>query len=118
MVDTHPFVLDGHRIRDVGYYPELSLTGILQKSSDTGVSHLSLAMPVQHLLDTYQAFGFGEPTGLGLTGESAGLMPHRRYWGSWIALPSRSAAGLMVTPLSWRTSTRLSAVSVLNDRYR
>ena len=38
VVDTHPFVLDGHRIRDVGYYPELSLTGILQKSSDTGVS--------------------------------------------------------------------------------
>ena len=23
VVDTHPFVLDGHRIRDVGYYPEL-----------------------------------------------------------------------------------------------
>ncbi|MDU9547828.1 penicillin-binding transpeptidase domain-containing protein, partial [Escherichia coli] len=81
VVDTHSFVLDGHRIRDVGYYPELSLTGILQKSSDTGVSHLSLAMPVQHLIDTYKAFGFGEPTGLGLTGESAGLMPHRRYWG-------------------------------------
>ena len=31
VVDTHPFTLDGHRIRDVGYYPELSLTGILQK---------------------------------------------------------------------------------------
>lgn len=54
VVDTHPFTLDGHRIRDVGYYPELSLTGILQKSSDTGVSHLSLAMPIQHLIDTYK----------------------------------------------------------------
>lgn len=30
VIDTHPFNLDGHRIRDVGYYPELSLTGILQ----------------------------------------------------------------------------------------
>ncbi len=37
VIDTHPFTLDGHRIRDVGYYPELTLTGILQKSSDTGV---------------------------------------------------------------------------------
>ncbi len=26
---------------------------------------ISLAMPVQHLIDTYKAFGFGEPTGLG-----------------------------------------------------
>lgn len=30
VIDTHPFTLDGHRIRDVGYYPELTLTGILQ----------------------------------------------------------------------------------------
>lgn len=99
VVDTHPFVLDGHRIRDVGYYPELSLTGILQKSSDTGVSHLSLAMPVQHLIDTYKAFGFGEPTGLGLTGESAGLMPHRRYWGQLDRATFAFGYGLMVTPL-------------------
>ncbi|MGA1935200.1 MULTISPECIES: peptidoglycan glycosyltransferase FtsI [Klebsiella pneumoniae complex] len=99
VVDTHPFVLDGHRIRDVGYYPELSLTGILQKSSDTGVSHLSLAMPVQHLIDTYTAFGFGEPTGLGLTGESAGLMPHRRYWGQLDRATFAFGYGLMVTPL-------------------
>ena len=97
VVDTHPFVLDGHRIRDVGYYPELSLTGILQKSSDTGVSHLSLAMPVQHLIDTYKAFGFGEPTGLGLTGESAGLMPHRRYWGQLDRATFAFGYGLMVT---------------------
>lgn len=30
VIDTHPYMLDGHRIRDVGYYPELSMTGILQ----------------------------------------------------------------------------------------
>lgn len=60
VIDTHPFIVDGHRIRDVGFYPELSLTGILQKSSDTGVSHLSLAMPVQKLLNTYKSFGFGD----------------------------------------------------------
>lgn len=99
VVDTHPYVLDGHRIRDVGYYPELTLTGILQKSSDTGVSRLSLAMPVQKLLDTYTAFGFGQPTGLGLTGESQGLLPHRRYWGELDRATFAFGYGLMVTPL-------------------
>lgn len=99
VVDTHPFILDGHRIRDVGYYPELTLTGILQKSSDTGVSHLSLAMPIQHLIDTYKAFGFGDSTGLGLTGESAGLMPQRRYWGQLDRATFAFGYGLMVTPL-------------------
>ncbi|WP_409529664.1 peptidoglycan glycosyltransferase FtsI [Superficieibacter sp.] len=99
VVDTHPYSLDGHRIRDVGYYPELTLTGILQKSSDTGVSRLSLAMPIQHLLDTYRNFGFGEPTGLGLTGESRGLMPQRRYWGQLDRATFSFGYGLMVTPL-------------------
>ncbi|MEO3988327.1 peptidoglycan glycosyltransferase FtsI [Pseudocitrobacter cyperus] len=99
VVDTHPYTLDGHRIRDVGYYPELTLTGILQKSSDTGVSRLSLAMPVQKLLNTYTAFGFGQPTGLGLTGESQGLLPHRRYWGQLDRATFAFGYGLMVTPL-------------------
>lgn len=30
VIDTHPYTIDGHRIRDVGYYPELTMTGILQ----------------------------------------------------------------------------------------
>lgn len=99
VIDTHPYVIDGHRIRDVGYYPQLTLTGILQKSSDTGVSRLSLAMPIQKLLDTYKNFGFGMPTGLGLTGESSGLMPHRRFWGELDRATFSFGYGLMVTPL-------------------
>nr|WP_237391037.1 peptidoglycan glycosyltransferase FtsI [Cedecea sulfonylureivorans] len=99
VVDTHPYTIDGHRIRDVGYYPQLTLTGILQKSSDTGVSHLSLAMPIQALIDTYKGFGFGSPTGLGLTGESSGLMPNRQRWGQLDRATFSFGYGLMVTPL-------------------
>nr|WP_318381352.1 peptidoglycan glycosyltransferase FtsI [uncultured Enterobacter sp.] len=99
VVDTHPYTLDGHRIRDVGYYPELTLTGILQKSSDTGVSRLSLAMPIQRLLDTYKGFGFGSPTSLGLTGESGGSLPVHRYWGQLDRATFSFGYGLMVTPL-------------------
>lgn len=99
VIDTHPYVVDGHRIRDVGWYPELSLTGILQKSSDTGVSHLSLAMPIQDLITTYKAFGFGQSTGLGLTGESSGYMPNRRFWSQLDRATFSFGYGMMVTPL-------------------
>ncbi|WP_449826306.1 peptidoglycan glycosyltransferase FtsI [Mangrovibacter yixingensis] len=99
VIDTHPYVVDGHRIRDVGWYPELSLTGILQKSSDTGVSHLSLAMPIQDLITTYKAFGFGQSTGLGLTGESSGYMPHKRFWSQLDRATFAFGYGMMVTPL-------------------
>ena len=73
------------------------MTGILQKSSDTGVSRLSLAMPVQRLLDTYKHFGFGESTGLGLTGESAGLLPQRKFWSQLDRATFAFGYGLMVT---------------------
>src|SRR5471032_499066 len=76
LLDTHPYTISGHLIRDVAFYPELTLTGILQKSSDVGVSRMALAMPITALLKTYLAFGLGQPTELGLTGESSGLMPN------------------------------------------
>ncbi len=99
VVDTRPYMIDGHQIHDVGYYPQLTLTGILQKSSDTGVSHLSLAMPIQELLNTYKGFGFGRMTGIGLTGESSGLLPNRRYWSELDRATFSFGYGLMVTPL-------------------
>lgn len=99
LLDTHPYTLSGHLIRDVAFYPQLTLTGILQKSSDVGVSRLSLAMPITALLKTYQGFGLGKPTDLGLTGESAGLMPHRQRWSELDRATFAFGYGLMVTPV-------------------
>ncbi|WP_145579917.1 peptidoglycan glycosyltransferase FtsI [Yersinia vastinensis] len=99
VLDTHPYILSGHQIKDVGFYPALSLTGVLQKSSDVGVSRLALAMPASALMETYTSFGLGEPTQLGLTGESRGLMPHRQRWSDLDRATFSFGYGLMVTPL-------------------
>ncbi|MFA3761358.1 peptidoglycan glycosyltransferase FtsI [Yersinia sp. 2544 StPb PI] len=99
VLDTHPYVLSGHQIKDVGFYPALSLTGVLQKSSDVGVSRLALAMPSSALMETYALFGLGKPTQLGLTGESSGLMPQRQRWSDLDRATFSFGYGLMVTPL-------------------
>ncbi len=99
LLDTHPYTLSGHLIRDVAFYPQLTLTGILQKSSDVGVSRMALAMPITALLKTYLAFGLGQPTDLGLTGESSGLMPHRQRWSELDRATFSFGYGLMVTPV-------------------
>ena len=91
--------MSGHLIKDVALYPALSLTGVLQKSSDVGVSRLALAMPASALVQTYSAFGLGKPTQLGLTGESSGLMPHRQRWSDLDRATFSFGYGLMVTPL-------------------
>jgi cell division protein FtsI (penicillin-binding protein 3) len=99
LLDTHPYTISGHLIRDVAFYPELTLTGILQKSSDVGVSRMALAMPITALLKTYLAFGLGQPTELGLTGESSGLMPNRQRWSELDRATFSFGYGLMVTPV-------------------
>lgn len=100
VIDTTPYSVNGHLIRDVGHWPRLTMTGILQKSSDIGVSHIALAMPAEALVNTYQAFGLGKPTGLGLTGESVGYFPlHRERWADIERATFSFGYGLRVTPL-------------------
>ncbi|WP_338577412.1 penicillin-binding transpeptidase domain-containing protein [Erwinia sp. E_sp_W01_1] len=100
VLDTTPYRVNGHLIRDVGHWPRLTMTGILQKSSDIGVSHIALAMPAEVLVNTYSAFGLGKPTGLGLTGESVGYFPlHRERWADIERATFSFGYGLRVTPL-------------------
>jgi len=100
VLDTTPYRVNGHLIRDVGHWPRLTMTGILQKSSDIGVSHIALAMPAEALVNTYYSFGLGKPTGLGLTGESVGYFPlHRERWADIERATFSFGYGLRVTPL-------------------
>lgn len=99
VLNTLPYYIRGHEIRDVARYNELSLTGILQKSSNVGVSKLALAMPAQALVDTYSSFGLGKPTHLGLVGERSGLFPEKQRWSDIERATFSFGYGLMVTPL-------------------
>ncbi len=100
VLDTTPYRVNGHLIRDVGHWSRLTMTGILQKSSDIGVSHIALAMPAEVLVNTYHAFGLGKPTGLGLAGESVGYFPlHRQRWADIERATFAFGYGLRVTPL-------------------
>ncbi|TCL06508.1 MULTISPECIES: peptidoglycan glycosyltransferase FtsI [Sodalis] len=99
VLNTVPYYINGHIIKDVARYPELTLTGVLQKSSNVGVSKLALAMPSSALVDTYSRFGLGKATNLGLVGESSGLFPHKQRWSDIERATFSFGYGLMVTPL-------------------
>ncbi|MFC0309774.1 peptidoglycan glycosyltransferase FtsI [Gallibacterium trehalosifermentans] len=100
VINTTPFVVNGHTIRDVAPRNELSITGILQKSSNIGVSRLSLQMPISVLMNTYHKAGFGKPTNLGLVGEQSGTLPlNRKRWADIERATVAYGYGLTVTPL-------------------
>ncbi len=66
VLNTIPYRINGHEIKDVARYSEMTLTGgVAVKSSNVGVSKLALAMPSSALVETYSRFGLGKATNLG-----------------------------------------------------
>jgi cell division protein FtsI (penicillin-binding protein 3) len=98
-VDTSPgyMRIGGSWVRDANNYNVLSLTGIIQKSSNVGVSKLVLSMPHEHVLSLYSNMGLGIDTGLGMTGESSGMLSHRRRWSDHERATLSFGYGLSVT---------------------
>ena len=99
-INTGPLILNGHEVKDVAPRDQLSLDGILENSSNRGVSRLALRMPPSALMETYQNAGLGKPTDLGLIGEQSGLLnANRARWSDIERANVAYGYGLNATPL-------------------
>jgi len=101
LISTSPgwMRIGGRQVRDSHNYGDLSLARILVKSSNVGISKLSLSMPVEQLLSTYQAMGLGHYSGINLTGENAGLIHNRHRWSDFERATLSFGYGFTATPL-------------------
>jgi len=100
-VETSPgyTVISGHTIRDHNNYGLLDVTGVLTKSSNVGVTNLALQLEPEQMWDTYSRFGFGEATGTGFPGESAGVLRNHRRWRRLEQATISYGYGVSATPL-------------------
>ncbi|HET6318129.1 MAG TPA: penicillin-binding protein 2 [Chloroflexota bacterium] len=90
-----------------------TMTDVLIHSSNVGMTWVSGMLGPDRLYDYYARFGFGQPTGLRLPGEVAGMMrtPRDAGWSRIDLATNAYGQGIAVTPLQL-----LQAVSVLaND---
>ncbi|MBE7698940.1 penicillin-binding protein 2 [Oerskovia sp. Sa1BUA8] len=73
---------NGETFRDSHYHglENLTLAGVLAESSNTGTVMVGQDLPKQTREDYLRAFGLGAKTGLGLPGESAGLLAPAASW--------------------------------------
>lgn len=67
-------------IRDSGSYGVLSLTDIIVKSSNVGMSKIASDIGGQAIRDFYARLGLGQPTGIGFPGEAIGVLPSPVKW--------------------------------------
>jgi len=102
MIDTSPgwmrvgrnVVKDEHGNNGI-----MSISQILQKSSNMGAAKIVLALPPNQLWSMLHRVGFGENTGVGFPGEQNGVLIKHNPWGQFILATLSFGYGMSVTPL-------------------
>jgi cell division protein FtsI (penicillin-binding protein 3) len=86
-------------IQDTNNHGVLSLGGVLQKSSNVGITKVALSLPADRLWGVLAGMGFGSLTTSGFPGESAGLLNSYEHWRPIGQATLAYGYGLSVTPL-------------------
>ena len=100
-VDTAPgFVVVGpKKIEDTNNLGRVSLTTVLSRSSNVGVTKVAMSLEPDQLWSTMTHFGLGSLTASGFPGESAGLLTHYNHWQEISQATLAYGYGVSVTPL-------------------
>jgi cell division protein FtsI (penicillin-binding protein 3) len=82
LVHTAPgrMTIANYTIHDVHPAAALSLSQVIQKSSNVGAAKLALAMPSEAMWDLFQRVGFGSQPQLGFPGAAAGRLRPYKTW--------------------------------------
>jgi cell division protein FtsI (penicillin-binding protein 3) len=82
IIDTSsgPRRVGGSLINDGTNYGKISITEIIQHSSNIGTSEIALSMPKEVLIDFYYNMGLMSDSGTNMVGESSGIFHERSRW--------------------------------------
>ncbi|RKZ81141.1 MAG: penicillin-binding protein 2 [Gammaproteobacteria bacterium] len=82
IIDTRPGTLrvSGHTIKDFRNYGQISVSTLIQKSSNVAASKIALSLKPEQLWQDFSAFGLAEPTGAYFPGEAMGHLPDPQKW--------------------------------------
>ncbi len=101
VVDTSPgFVKVGTKVfEDESNLGVVDLATILAKSSNVGTAKVALSLKPEQIWQTLTGLGFGQVTGSGFPGESAGMLSSYAHWRPIGIATLSHGYGLSVTPL-------------------
>lgn len=101
--------IGGRRLHDAHPYEWLTPTQVLAHSSNIGTAKIALELGKKELYRAFRRFGFGEPTGLGIPGETAGILRHYRRWYDIDTAAISFGQGMSVTNV--QLATAMSAIA-------
>lgn len=101
LIDTSPgrIRVGSKVLHDPRNYGEMTVSNIIEKSSQVGVTKLAQAVGHEAILDVLHRFGLGEDTGTGFPGERAGVLPELAHWSDIEKVTLAFGYGLNATPI-------------------
>ncbi len=89
----------GKKIRDTHKHGVLTLREIIQKSSNVGAVKMALRLGPERFYEYARLFGFGDKTGVDLTGEVSGVVKPPLQWSGTTIGAMAIGYEVLVTPL-------------------
>lgn len=103
------FHFAGRILHDHEDYPSLSVEEIIAKSSNIGTAKVAIKMGKERTFKYIWDFGFGQRTGIPLTGEVPGILPRPKDWA--LIHISRIPIGQGVAATPMQMAMALSAIA-------
>lgn len=101
-INTNPgrLMVEGHPIIDEHInYGVITVSQVLQKSSNIGTAKMILSLPPENLVDFLEKMGFGQETASHFPGEVSGSLPRPVHWRPFELATLSFGYGLAVTNL-------------------
>jgi cell division protein FtsI/penicillin-binding protein 2 len=100
-IDDGPLQIDEFEIKnaDGEYHGKVTMIEILEKSLNTGMSHVAKLLGKRLMYNYLKDFGFGEYINIRLEGETKGGVDYYKRWSKAQLLTTSYGQGIIVTPL-------------------
>ncbi|MCU0753828.1 MAG: penicillin-binding protein 2 [Xanthomonadales bacterium] len=92
-------VINRHTVTDVKASDQLTVTGVLARSSNIGSSRMMIELQPENVHSLFRSFGFGERTGTEFANESAGKLPPVNEWRGPLPVTLSYGYGMQATVL-------------------
>lgn len=110
------FYYAGHHINDVHPVATVPFRDVIVRSSNIGMTKVGIRLGADRLYDYLTKFGLGSSTGLGLPGETKGILRNVDTWAKIDVATHSFGQGVAVTPLQMvRAMSALANDGVIPD---
>lgn len=101
VINTSPgyIKINNNLVQDFRNHGKMSLTEILKRSSNVGVTKIILSLPEQTLWNLLREVGFGEAAINAFPGEATGNLSYRAHWNKFVLATLAFGYGTAVTPI-------------------